>query len=89
MINPNTQTSEKTTRYVVLGVLVVILLAAAAFVGGSLLRGTSENTKEADFQIVAAEGLPKTAFELVGEVALQEGNSLYVHSEGNQVLPVI
>ena len=38
MNNDNTQTSNKTIRNIILAVLAVALLAAAAFVGGSLLR---------------------------------------------------
>jgi hypothetical protein len=90
MNDPNAHSPKKTNRYIILGVLVVALLAAAAFVGGNLIKTASEDTKKADFQIVAAEGLPQAPFELVGDVASMEGNSLFVHAgQMNKVLEMI
>jgi hypothetical protein len=80
MHDPNVHPSKKTSHYIILGVLVVALLAVAAFVGGSLLRDSSKNSKKADFQIMAAEGLPQTPFELIGGVISQEGNSLFIQA---------
>ena len=90
MNNDNTQTSNKTIRNIILAVLAVALLAAAAFVGGSLLREGQIASEKGDFQIVAAEGLPETPFELIGWVISQEGNSLFVQAEGmNEALGLI
>jgi hypothetical protein len=90
MDNINTQTSKKTNRYIVLGVLVVVLLAAAAFVGGSLLRKQQAASEKDGFNIVAAEGLPETPFEMVGAVVSQEGNSLFVQAEQmNEALDLV
>ena len=90
MDNDNTLTSKKTIRNIVLGVLAVALLAAAAFVGGSLLRKQQTASEKDDFKIVAAEGLPETPFELVGGVISQEGNSLFVQvRQMNEALGLI
>lgn len=90
MNNDNIQTPKKTTRNIIIAVFAVALLAAAAFVGGSLLRKQQAVSEKEDFQIVAAEGLPQTAFELVGDVTSQEGNSLFVQArQMNEALGLI
>jgi len=90
MNTDNLQTSKITTRTIVIGVLVVLLLATAAFVGGSLLRKQKDVAKNEDFTVVAAEGLPQNQFELVGGVISQEGNSLFVQAKQmNETLGLI
>jgi hypothetical protein len=77
-LDNKTQTSKKTTRNIALAVLLVVLLATAAFVGGNLLRKQDATSEKDDLNIITAEGLPETSFELVGGVISQDGNSLFV-----------
>jgi hypothetical protein len=85
----NTQTSQKTTRNIILAVLTVVLLAVAAYVGGSLLRKQQAASENSEFKVIAAEGLPETSFELIGGVVTQEGNSLFVQPRQNQAIGMI
>lgn len=89
MDNNNTPGYNKTTHNIVLAVLAVALLAAATFVGGSLLRKQQSESENGDIKIVAAEGLPETVFELIGGVISKEGNSLFVQSKQNQAIGLI
>jgi len=90
MDNANSQPSNKITRNIILAVLAVVLLAAAAFVSGSLLRKQQTVSEKDEFKIVAAEGLPETPFELIGEVISREGNSLFVQArQMNEALDLV
>jgi len=90
MNDTNSQPQKKTNRYFLLGLLVILLLAASAFVGGNLLRKQQAAIEKEEFQVIAAEGLPGTPFELVGGVLSQEGNSLFVQAKQmNEALGLI
>ena len=91
MENENTTPIKNTNFYFLLGVLIVLLLAAAAYVGGRLLReGKAVSKKEESIEILAAQGLPEIPFELVGDVSSQDGNSLFVQTKQlNKTLGII
>lgn len=90
MTDSNSQLPNNTPRNILLGGFVVALLAVAAFVGGNLLRKQQDAVGKEEFQIIAAEGLPETPFEQVGEVLSQEGNSLFVQAKQmNEALGMI
>lgn len=91
MENQNTQSSNKTPLYILIGILVVAILATAAYVGGNLLQKRHTNSeKENEFKVLAAEGLPHTPFELNGRVISQEGNILFVQAKQmNETLDMV
>jgi len=81
MNESNSHPTKKNGRYILLVLLIIAILAVAAFVGGNLLRKQGAVSEKEDFQIVAAEGLPQTPFELIGRVISKEGNSLFVQAK--------
>ena len=76
-----TQTEQKKNRtpWMIAGVLLVVLLAGAAFVGGTLLeRQSAPVPDEMAMGFTPAEEVPETEPELVGTVSQIDGDTLRV-----------
>jgi len=67
------------TPWIIGGILLVVLFAGAAFVGGSLLNRQAEASSEGfEIDFTDAEEIPKTAPEIVGLITAVDSDTLTV-----------
>jgi hypothetical protein len=81
MVETQPEKKKNRTSWVVIGILLVVLLAGAAFVGGSLLRKQSvEAPDDMAFDFTPAKEVPQTKPELTGMVTKVDGDTLSVEA---------
>jgi hypothetical protein len=80
IVETQPEKKKKHTSWVVAGLLLVVLLAGAAFVGGSLLRKQSAQVPDITFGFTPAKEVPQTKPELMGTVTKVDGDTLSVEA---------
>lgn len=74
--------NQQMSGKIVVATVLVILLGAAAFIGGTLFSQAESNSTEDNDLLVSfladAEGIPEELPELVGTLAERDGNSLFL-----------